>query len=87
MTPNERRKSSRRLSAEPIRIRAEGIFDFTGRLSDISEGGFSVHHDCREITSGQQVEFEHAGGRGTAVVIWDRIAGGRVQSGFRILTD
>lgn len=56
-----------------------------GWLIDISRSGFRARHEARALTAGQEVEFEIGGLPGSARVIWTRIAGARVESGFLIL--
>jgi hypothetical protein len=53
-----------------------------GDLLDVSAHGFRAVHHCRSLTSGQILTFEHAHDRGRARVVWTRIAGERVESGF-----
>jgi len=56
------------------------------RLIDRSTGGFRAEHDSTELTCGQLVEFQiDASARRVARVMWTRIAGGRVETGFLIL--
>jgi len=57
-----------------------------GKLLDRSINGFRAEHDCIELTSGQLVRFRlTASVGGKARVIWTRILGDRVETGFLIL--
>jgi hypothetical protein len=56
-----------------------------GRLADLSGEGFRARHGCQELGPGQFVRFQHAGAEGRARVVWTRIVGERVESGFRIV--
>ena len=57
-----------------------------GRLVDRSTTGFRAEHDSAELTCGQLVEFRfEASAKRVARVVWTRIAGGRVETGFLIL--
>jgi hypothetical protein len=56
-----------------------------GKVLDRSAGGFRAEHDCSQLTCGQIVEFRLMASRGLARVVWTRILGDRVESGFLIL--
>jgi cold shock CspA family protein len=58
-----------------------------GHLVDIANRGFRARHKARGLEPGQQVEFEIAGFPGRARVVWTRIVGERVESGFLILAE
>ncbi len=53
-----------------------------GRLVDVSDSGFRMAHDCTSLVSGQIVTFDHEEARGNARVVWSRILGEGVESGF-----
>ncbi|HML16040.1 MAG TPA: PilZ domain-containing protein [Bryobacteraceae bacterium] len=59
--------------------------DVTGRLIDVSQRGFRMEHQCASLSTGQVVEFSHAEASGRARVMWKRIMGERVESGFLVL--
>ena len=59
--------------------------EITGTLADYSKSGFRVVHDCRDLHSGQVVRFRHLVASGTARVMWNRIIGARVESGFLVV--
>jgi hypothetical protein len=56
-----------------------------GKLLDHSAGGFRAQHGCTQLTCGQIVEFRLMAISGVARVVWTRILGDRVESGFLIL--
>jgi len=60
--------------------------EIRGKLLDRSTSGFRAEHDCPELTSGQVVRFQLAAStKGQARVIWTRILGDRVETGFLII--
>ena len=56
----------------------------SGRLLDISSGGFRAAHDCADIHTGLEVRFSHEGAAGAARVVWNRIVAGCMESGFAL---
>ena len=54
-------------------------------LIDVSQHGFRASHSHVRLATGQEVWFECSGEQGRARVIWTRIMGTEVQSGFLIL--
>ncbi len=56
-----------------------------GELRDVSSDGFRVRHQHMALCTGQQVSFHHADAEGLAEVVWNRVLGDRVESGFVIL--
>jgi hypothetical protein len=58
-----------------------------GKLMDVSSSGFRMAHDCSSLRSGQLVEFTHLEAKGQAQVIWTRILGEGVETGFLVVTD
>jgi len=79
------------LRREP-RVRAEGVVELTmpgrtieARLIDTSGSGFRASHTWVEMESGSVVRFRHSSGSGEARVVWNRIMGDSVESGFNIL--
>lgn len=56
-----------------------------GRLVDQSDRGFRVVHDHLRLAAGEAVQYFLPATSGSAVVVWTRIAGGAVESGFQIL--
>jgi hypothetical protein len=62
--------------------------DVRGMLLDRSASGFRAQHDCAELTSGQVVQFRLTpASKGHARVMWTRIMGDRVETGFLILPE
>jgi hypothetical protein len=57
----------------------------SGQLLDLSESGFRASHNCPALQSGQIVCFEHPCGSGTARVVWNRMVGNMVESGFVVV--
>jgi hypothetical protein len=55
------------------------------KLLDCSASGFRAQHDCAQLTCGQIVKFRLTKSKGLARVVWTRILGDRVESGFLIL--
>ena len=53
-----------------------------GKLVDVSDSGFRMAHGCSALTAGQYVEFSHCEAKGRARVVWTRITGVAVESGF-----
>jgi hypothetical protein len=56
-------------------------------LLDTAKSGFRVRHRSPALLPGQIVEFELAGVNGRARVVWTRVLGERVESGFLILRE
>lgn len=56
------------------------------RLVDVSPSGFRARHGCTALSAGQEVRFRHAWAAGVAVVVWNRILGDNVESGFLIVS-
>ncbi|HKX00024.1 MAG TPA: PilZ domain-containing protein [Bryobacteraceae bacterium] len=60
--------------------------EVVGMLLDRSASGFRAQHGCAELISGQVVRFRAQGSfKGKARVVWTRILGDRVETGFVIL--
>jgi hypothetical protein len=59
--------------------------EILGELLDVSARGFRAGHQCTVLSTGQDLTFQHAGARGRARVMWNRIAEGKVESGFMLL--
>ena len=57
----------------------------TGQLMDYSKSGFRAVHAYAALHTGQVVEFQHAVADGKARVMWNRIAGDRVETGFFVI--
>ena len=89
--PAERRAQPRRPATGAVMLTPEGIFSATisGRLVDAAESGFRARHDSPRLTPGDVVAFAFPGpdgaAEGRARVVWTRILGEHVESGFLIL--
>jgi hypothetical protein len=59
--------------------------EITGQLMDYSTNGFRAVHAYAALHTGQVVEFQHAVADGKARVMWNRIAGDRVETGFFVI--
>ena len=87
----EQRREPRRAAAGEVRFQiGAGMPSRDGgevraKLLDRSAGGFRAQHDCSQLTCGQIVEFRLTSARGLARVVWTRILGDIVESGFLIL--
>jgi hypothetical protein len=85
-TPHDNRRAERRrLAKGDIRLYRIGIVPFIGRLLDLSPNGFRTRHSCLTLGSGDRVDFEFAGGSGSAQAMWTRIVEREAETGFRIL--
>ena len=84
----EQRREERRPGQGAVKVRFAdpNPHEFEGRLVDVSNGGFRMAHGCIELAAGQVVEFRHVEARGSARVVWNRILGEVVESGFVVLT-
>jgi hypothetical protein len=88
-TPNpaDRRAERRFKGRGPLKL----IFadpsrqEVLGRLVDYSKSGFRAIHACVALHSGQVVEFQHPVAVGKARVMWNRISGDSVETGFLVI--
>lgn len=83
----DRRAEPRRQAhgAVALRLKSGAKVAVHGELMDIAESGFRACHAMLTLRPGQEVEFEVAGYPGRARVVWTRILGDQVESGFLIL--
>lgn len=82
----QRREPRRAAVGEVIFQFGDARKEVRARLVDRSTTGFRAEHDSSELTCGQLVEFRFGASATTvARVVWTRIAGGRVETGFLIL--
>ena len=84
----EKRKEPRRPADGPVALQPRDSSlnsEVAGELIDISFSGFRVRHGCRGFYTGLEVDFRHARAAGRARVVWNRITGPDVESGFLIL--
>jgi hypothetical protein len=89
MNPSLRRENRRepRRSAEgEVRVwfHLPRRCEIQGWLVDLSSSGFRMSHDYTALEAGQRVEFSHLEASGHARVVWTRIAGERVETGFLV---
>lgn len=82
----ERRRHERKPASGPITLWWTECTrrKIEGRLLDLSQGGFRIAHTCAALGPGEQVQFEHAGGTGTARTVWTRIVADSVETGLLI---
>lgn len=85
--PADRRTQPRRPASGQINLRPEGLAAATaaGQMLDINSGGFRARHSFQTLVSGHIVEFAYKRQKGRARVVWTRILGDQVESGFMIL--
>jgi hypothetical protein len=87
MKLEDRRTETRFPADEDVRLRPQGLMSpaIKGRLLDVAASGFRVQHESRSLVSGVTVHFDFPGVEGLAQVMWTRILGNSVESGFHIL--
>ena len=86
--PADRRAEPRRPASGQVELRPEWFASTTsvpGQMLDINSGGFRARHSFQALVSGHIVEFAYGRQRGRARVVWTRILGDQVESGFMIL--
>jgi hypothetical protein len=81
----DRRSEPRRKARGEVLFKPSGSAAVAGRLVDIAKSGFRAAHFLQTLRPGQVVSFEIAGFAGSARVVWTRILGDQVESGFLIL--
>ncbi len=54
-------------------------------LTDYSSSGFRARHGYTNLETGQVVRFQRFVSSGQAKVVWNRISGGKVETGFVVL--
>ena len=85
----ESRKEPRRSAEGEVRVwfGQPRPLEIQGRLVDVSSSGFRMAHEYTALEAGQMVEFSHPVAKGRARVVWTRIAGSRVETGFLVDAD
>jgi hypothetical protein len=86
--PYDRRTQPRRPANGQVELRPEWFASTTsvpGQMLDINSGGFRARHSFQALVSGHIVEFTYGRQQGRARVVWTRILGKQVESGFVIL--
>lgn len=82
----ERRQKERKpAEGEVVFFLHDPDMEIHGSLLDVSTDGFRAAHQHTALCTGQQVTFHHAFTEGSAEVVWNRVLGDRVESGFLIL--
>jgi|SRR5882672_4944070 len=86
----EQRRELRQAASGEVRFQfGAGMSNSGGEvlaiLLDRSARGFRAQHSCSQLTCGQIVEFRLMAAKGIARVVWTRIQGDSVESGFLIL--
>lgn len=83
----QRRRERRRPAAGQVILWVDdpAPLEIRGRLVDTSPSGFRAEHDCATLATGVQVRFQHGQKKGKARVMWNRIQGGGVESGFLVV--
>lgn len=82
----DKRKEPRRAADGAVRVWFNGPrpLEIQGRLVDLSASGFRMAHAYAALEAGQRVEFSHIEASGRARVVWNRISGARVETGFLV---
>ncbi|MEO8026469.1 MAG: PilZ domain-containing protein [Bryobacteraceae bacterium] len=83
----EKRREPRKPASGAVRIRFHNpqAQDVDGTLVDVSMGGFRMSHGCGSLKTGSIVEYWHGSTSGKARVMWNRVLGAVVESGFLAL--
>jgi hypothetical protein len=61
--------------------------EVSGQLTDFSRSGFRVTHGYCLFVPGQIVRYSHVLAKGQAKVVWNRIIGDMVETGFLIVPE
>jgi hypothetical protein len=79
-----RRRESRSAAYGAVQILIDSPLPsrITATLLDVSVNGFRARHHCADLQRGDRVRFDHGSGAGSAVVIWTRVSGVVIESGF-----
>ena len=85
--PERRRKERRTAEGEVVLFFEDPVpVEIGGRLMDLNTTGFRASHQHAALRGGQVVSFQHSFAQGFAQVVWNRIVGNLVESGFQILS-
>lgn len=60
--------------------------DIPALLVDTSKSGFRAAYDYPALSFGQVVTFQHVAAQGNARVMWTRIVGVTIESGFAVIS-
>jgi hypothetical protein len=87
VSASDRRSEQRYRGQGPLKLSFDDPSrqEITGQLMDYSANGFRAMHAYAALHTGQVVDFEHAVADGKARVMWNRIAGDRVETGFFVI--
>lgn len=85
--PSERRRQRRDPAYGSVTLAFEDPLprELSAELIDVSRNGFRCRHDCRSLETGQAVRFRHPLAEGEARVVWNRVLGQGIESGFFVL--
>ena len=85
--PSDRRAEPRLPATGQVKLRPKGFAaaNVPGQMMDINSSGFRARHSFQTLGSGHIVDFDYGGLQGRARVVWTRILGDQVESGFMIL--
>ena len=85
---DDRRAETRRKTAADVTLWLNGSpFKVPGAVKDLTKSGFRARHNAPTLRPSHIVEFELAGVSGHARVVWTRVLGDQVESGFLILAE
>ena len=85
---DDRRVERRRMAAGDVTLGLNGSpLTCPGHLMDLTKSGFRAQHSSPTLRSGHIIDFELAGVSGRARVVWTRVLGDQVESGFLILAE
>jgi hypothetical protein len=86
--PSDRRAEPRLPATGPVALRPKGFApgNTSGQMMDINGSGFRARHSFQTLGSGNIVDFAYGSLQGQARVVWTRILGDQVESGFLILS-
>ena len=85
---DDRRAETRRTATGDVTLWLNGSpLTVPGHLIDVTKSGFRARHNAPTLRSSHIVEFEVAGVSGRARVVWTRVLGDQVESGFLILAE
>ncbi|MGH9592476.1 MAG: PilZ domain-containing protein [Bryobacteraceae bacterium] len=84
----EKRREPRQSAHGPVRIHFDNpqSIEIQGQLVDVSASGFRMSHAYSSLEAGQTVNFLHAGAKGVARVMWNRILDRAVETGFLVVS-
>jgi hypothetical protein len=87
MSAADRRSERRYRGQGPLKLSFDDPApqEITGQLMDYSTNGFRAVHAYAALHTGQVVDFQHSVAVGKARVMWNRIAGDRVETVFFVI--